>query len=177
MSLSSATSLHFGEYAFAFAPHFDVTESSLLESVIFDTHAFEKGSDFSSLLNCMYFYGLSKIAQFLHTIEFHGYNYLNATNAVFKNMPKLSTLNIDFTSLTQITNMSFGNLNLTELILSSDLFPSAISLDYSGDSVLNRLVILPSALPKLNTLTISRFHFLSFLSRNTLFHRIHCQTE
>ena len=74
MSLSSTTSLYFGEYAFASAPQFEVTDSSSLESIEFSAHAFETGADFSSMLNCMCFYGLSKIAQHLHSIEFRGYN-------------------------------------------------------------------------------------------------------
>lgn len=73
MSLSSTTSLYFGEYAFASAPQFEVTDSSSLESIEFSAHAFETGADFSSMLNCMCFYGLSKIAQHLHSIEFRGY--------------------------------------------------------------------------------------------------------
>ncbi len=164
MSLSSTTSLYFGEYAFASAPQFEVTDSSSLESIEFSAHAFETGADFSSMLNCMCFYGLSKIAQHLHSIEFRGYNYLNATAAQFHNMPQLSYLFIEFTSLTQIQDLSFSNLNLTEYVITSERFPSLVSVEYSNDSVLSRFVVLPSALPNLHKLTLSRCYSHSLSS-------------
>ena len=99
-----------------------------------------------------------KIAQNLHSIEFRGYNYLNATTAQFRNMPKLTYLSIEFTSLTQIQDLSFSNLNLTEYVITSELFPSLVSIEYSDDSILSRFVVLPSALPNLHKLTLTRCH-------------------
>ena len=151
MSLSSTTSLYFGEYAFASAPQFEVTDSSSLESIEFSAHAFETGADFSSMLN----------SQHLHSIEFRGYNYLNATAAQFHNMPQLSYLFIEFTSLTQIQDLSFSNLNLTEYVITSERFPSLVSVEYSNDSVLSRFVVLPSALPNLHKLTLSHLSALT----------------